>query len=534
MSHILNPFTQPHTLRSFLLQKPLVDINPKKYAGKSILYAFFTRFCGVGCPFCFFKSAPPLSPRSLCDELSKEGVEKFIQFVKQANVAYLAISGGGEPCNHRSAVLRTITEARADHIVINTSGSWAVNEKAAEIYLKQLYQVWKEREHPCELTLRLSVSQGHSIKLGMKPAFHLISIYKKLFTQHPNFKLAVHTFRNDPSLSKILEEFSESQLTEKPQINASADRQVMKKIPSKFLLKWPDGFQIQIGISRFFHSGLRPNLKQTEKCQQSIKIFQEDLEYSESFFPTVTENLNGQLGLDWAINYNGNVSTWTNQVHDNLHNIYEDSFEKVWTDTFRDPLLFSIIEKGTVYRDRIVSEVNPQAVLRLRSISLRDYSGAVLFEEEKTRLYFTLRVLRDYFKEGRLCMEKVQELPKNLESLITVNDTQHLINLFHSAEYTIFDQYKRKKEFNPIDWRDLLELVKLNHYELTSSQIQLALQYYNSLNPENPILSLDGLIHQRGEIERRLTERLMFMKPLKREDSYEKSNVREHANCFSK
>ena len=55
MSDRINIFENPQYYREQLLKINLFDINQrKKIDGKSLICVFFTAYCGVGCPFCFF------------------------------------------------------------------------------------------------------------------------------------------------------------------------------------------------------------------------------------------------------------------------------------------------------------------------------------------------------------------------------------------------------------------------------------------------------------------------------------------------
>ncbi len=180
--------------------------------------------------------------------------------------------------------------------------------------------------------------------------------------------------------------------------------------------------------------------------------------------------------------------------------------------TFKDPITLSYIEKNRKYREKIINEACPRAVLRQKGISLRDYSGTILFEEEKTRLYYALRSLQDYYKEGRIYQERLSRLPSNLIVLIE-GDRDMLLRLYNEARYTIIDQYKRDS-FDSIKWRDLLELIKLGHYDLREKEILEALEYYNERTNLKKYSSIDEVEHETGEaIQKRLTDRLMYMKP---------------------
>lgn len=509
---LINPFTNPDYYRRLMLTMNLVDYNIQEYSGKSLMCVFFTRFCSVGCPFCFFKSAPARNEISVADQFSELGIDRFVEFCNQANLGYVLISGGGEPLTQKRAVLRTIAEVQTNRIVLVTSGNWAMNKDAAKRYLAEIDNAIKARKSPCKVTVRVSVSAGHAIKLGTTPAFNLIQLFDSEYSNHPYLKFQIHGFENDPMFQKVMDLFPGHQLNYDNVSRASDDEEVVKVIPQKIRVKIASGYEFITGISKIFGSDLRPNLYEIEKLQRTIKIFERDLEESEDNNSAVLYNTNGDKGLDWSLNYNGNICLWQNQVNDNQWNIYEDNFSKVLNQTFHDPITLSYIENGCRYRERIVMEVSPRAVLRLKSISLRDYAGTVIFEEEKTRLYYAIRVLQDYFKNGRVFQERLDLLPNEIKELIMSN-IETVKELYYQANYTIIDQLKKSK-FDSHAWRDLFELIKLGHYDLTSEQIQEALDYYNERTELKKYTSINDVEYETGEaIQKRLTERLMYMKP---------------------
>lgn len=507
-----NPFTNPDDYRRLMLRLNLVTYNTQEYAGKSFMCVFFTRFCGVGCPFCFFKSAPARNEISIADQFNEEGVDRFIKFCNQANLGYVLISGGGEPLTQKRAVLRTIAEVETNRIVLVTSGNWALNKDAARRYLAEIDGAIKARKTPCKVTVRVSVSVGHAIKLGTAPAFNLIQLFENEYQNHPYLKFQIHGFENDPMFQKVLDLFPGYHLEYTTHSRVSDDEEVIKVIPQKIYVKLPSGYRFIAGISKIFGSDLRPNLHEIESLKNTIKTFERDLEESEDNNSAVLFNTNGDKGLDWSLNYNGNICLWQNQVNDNQWNIYEDDFSNVLNETFRDPITLSYIENGCKYRERIVAEVSPRAVLRLKSISLRDYAGTVIFEEEKTRLYYAIRVLQDYFLAGRVVYDQLNRLPNELKQLI-MGKAEMVKELYYQAKYTIIDQYK-KREFNSVIWRDLLELIKLGHYDLTPEEVQEALVYYNIRTNLKKYNSIDEVEQEIGEsVQKRLTDKLMYMKP---------------------
>ena len=176
----------------------------------------------------------------------------------------------------------------------------------------------------------------------------------------------------------------------------------------------------------------------------------------------------------------------------------------------------SYIEKGTLYRQKIISEVSPKAVTLMKAVSVRDYAGNCLFEDEKVRLYYTIRVVQDYLKEERVNKQELKKLPQELQTLI-YESPEKLITLYKKARYSVVDQeIKRNPSFK--EFRDFLELLKLGHYDVSETQISQAIDYYNNY-PEcsEKISHLKEVAPEIGQdVERRLTDRIIQIKPMKR------------------
>ncbi|MBA3814336.1 MAG: radical SAM protein [Alphaproteobacteria bacterium] len=454
----------------------LVRYDTNTYRGKSFLCLFLTRFCGVGCPFCFFKSPPNQGASDIRDSFTQEGVDKFIKFANEANVGYLQISGGGESFLKRKALLRCITEVNADRIMLVTSGVWASSEDVGEAYVRDIASALEKREKPARVSIRLSISEGHSIKLANKPLVNLLKIFEENYRSHPYLTLQLKTFEGDKTLWKFLESLDSHKL-ESIGDNASDDPFVTKVIPWKKKLIFPSGYSVILGISRVFDPGLRPNLNNPQSISNTISVYNQDIDQSENDFPALVLNPDGTKGLDWLVEYNGNVCTWQNRVQDNLLNVYEDDFNTVLQKTFSDPLTLSYIEKGSKRRDEIISEVSPRAVTLMKAVSVRDYAGNCLFEDEKVRLYYTIRTLQDYIEAGRVNLLELNKLPKDLLDVIR-STKEDIITLFKEAHHSIVDQ-EIKRGPTLIEFRDFLELLKLGHFDVSEAQIARAITYYN-------------------------------------------------------
>lgn len=511
-----NIFNSPNIYRKSILESNnLVQYDTSSYGGKSFICLFLTRFCGVGCPFCFFKSPSNQGTSDIRDSFTAEGTDKFIKFANDANVGYLQISGGGESFLKKKALLKCISEVNADRIMLVTSGVWASNEDVGEAYVREIASAIMKRKKPARVSIRLSISEGHSIKLANKPLTNLLKIFEEQYRSHPFLTLQLKTFENDQTLWTFLKSLPSFQL-EDIGVNSSDDPLVTKVIPWKKKLIFPSGYSVILGVSRVFNPGLQPNLNDPQSIENTIDVYNQDLDQSENDFPALVFNPDGSSGLDWLVEYNGNVCTWQNRIQDNLLNVYEDDFDTVMQRTFSDPLTLSYVEKGSKYREEIISEVSPRAVTLMKAVSVRDYAGNCLFEDEKVRLYYTIRILQEYIKAKRVNLEELAKLPKNLLQVIFLKK-EAVITLFKEATYSIVDQ-EIKNAPGPAELRDFLELLKLGHFDVSEEHVSKAISYYNEkVEKSERVSNLQELAPQFGlNVERRLTDRIIQIKQMER------------------
>jgi broad specificity phosphatase PhoE/uncharacterized Fe-S cluster-containing radical SAM superfamily protein len=504
----VNIFENPQFYRNVILQqKYLIKPQEENFKHKSLICVFFTCYCGTDCPFCFFKSpSPKMKENDIENKFNDEAIDKFIAFANQANVGYLQISGGGEPFLEKEAILKSIENIKADRIILVTSGNWAFNKENAEQYLDEIQKAIKKRQTFARISIRLSVSAGHSIMLKKHPLVNLIKIFDEKYKCHENFTLQLKTFDGDDTLFEYLKQYFNGYKIHELGKNQSDDEKMIKIMPWKYKITLPSGYVIVIGKTRFFEPTLLPNLYDEKSIQNTVEIYNEDLDQSQSDFPSIVFNSNGGKGLDWIIEYNGNVCTWQNRVQDNLLNIYEDNYDEVFDKTTKDLLTLSFIEKGSKYREKIISEVSPKTVTLMKAVNIRDYAGTLLFEDEKIRLYYNLRVLQDYIKESRINTEVLSTLPSELLESINLDKSQ-LKCLYNNSTFSVLAQ-EMAKEQSDIRFNDFLKLVNLGHYELSNDQIRRA---------DEHIRLIEGIGQEsESSIDRRLTSRVMTIKRLNR------------------
>lgn len=470
-------FNNPQLYRDLILTKLRINFVKERFEGKGIACVFLTRFCPVSCDFCFFKSLPQNSKKTEKDAFNTIGMNNLINFINEANLAYLLVSGGGDPFTEFDNIIRLITETNVNKIVLVTSGFWALNEKKALTYLNKLSKCIYNKE----VVLRLSYDNYHTTKLSPNIIYTLISLFEKNFSSNKNFKFRVHTMINDPAINKFLKKIS-TDIKNKKIVNLNTDSDIVSKInPFDYKIELNSGFSFEIGFANQFYPDDKIDLGNPHIVKRNLDVFERDLKNSQNYNSAISINNDTTKGLDFWINYNGNICTWGNQVPDNIQNIYFDTYEDVIEKTFSDPIMASYLKKGSLYRYNILNEVSPETVLKSKLINIRDYVGAILFEEDKLRLYYTLRVLQDFYKEGTLTNNHLIKLPNKLQILIKGNK-EYLIDLYNKSNYSIIDQFMAKKHSKK-EFLKLIKLIQLKHYKVETNQFNIFIekisQFYN-------------------------------------------------------
>lgn len=487
----MNPFTSPQNYRNIVLNELHMNQKNEKFLGKSFICVSLTKFCPVGCKFCFFSSPGIQKDKTIAEAFDDNGIEKFIQFANESNLGYLLVSGGGEPFIEKDYLLKVIEEVQSDKIVLVTSGNWAKSKGGCNSFTQKIYEAFKRRKTPTELVIRLSIDLEHQA-VGLNPAYFLISLFEEKFLNEPNFKLQFHSLFDDPCVDEVLQTLK-SKIVKITEHRCHSDATTIVKVnPAEKIVEFESGLKLKIGFAKIFYSNVKVDLNKPGIIERNLKVFMRDLNESEQNNPSKVVNTNGMDGLDFWVNYNGNTTTWGNQSPDNLYNFYEDQYEDIVRGTFADPISLYYLEKGDQYRDEIIKEVNPIAVVRAKATNVRDYTSSVLLQEEKDRLYLSIRVLQEYIREKRYSEADVDQWPQEIQNLVK-KSKKDLIDLYHSADYCIIDQYMNDSVFDKDLWLDLFEVIKLGHYIIPDEKLMEGFKFYNQRSMEEPILSLDEI-----------------------------------------
>ena len=468
-----NIFNNPSYYINLIKTLYIPESKRKNFNSKSLLCLWPTKLCPAHCENCFFKS--DMYHDEIPDEkyqFSQYGLERIISFANASNIAYLLIAGGGEPMMRKDIINELIRKVSFNQIVIVTNGIWAKSYESAKKIIDELYASHISKNDDSIFVLRLSVDFPHYQSIG-------------------NCEV---TYSN---------------------IEAVSDNdKVIKIMPKQATLRFDDGYEIKVGIAKLFFSNLKVDLNVfNEDIQKAIDVFEKDMSESEYNNPSLVTNCDGSLGLDFWIDYNGNVTTWGNQQADNLFNVYVDSYQDFVKGTFNNIISYSFLDKGYYYREKIIKAVNPRAVLRSKAINLRDYASIILMEEDRTKLYYAVCVIKDYLEEGILTEDDISILPSNLLKVIHL-DVNEIIKLYKASDYDIISQYfDKKSEFNhKTDWDILFTLIGLGHYEISENHLQDAINYYNETFYCN-ISSIDDILEISDSIPyEKFHERIAFMK----------------------
>ena len=509
-----NIFDRPNTYIQEIVTKIRIHEDKlKKFKGKTMAFVFFTKFCDVQCSHCFFRSDNEGFdlPREQY-EFSKEGFENFINFINHSNNGYLSILGGGEPFKKFEYIKETIRRAQTDRIVIVTSGMWGADDKVCKNMIGEMYEALCQRKTPTKVVLRISMDKWHIAKIGIHCIFHIIDVFKNSFIDKENFELQLHTLTGDNSIDNIINHYSDCTKTNGKKY-VSDNEEIFKIGLYRYALQFSNGYKISVGMAQIFHSNLKVNLKKLKlhQLKQLITIFDNDMKYNSYSNPSLVQNKNNEWGLDFLISYNGNIATWGNEQLYSLNNLYTESYEKIISNIYTNIISYSLLDKGYFYRTKIISEVNPLAVLRSKAIHIRDYAGASILEENHTVLYYAIRVVQDYLKENVLTLEELSNL--SIELLDMIKSKREIIKKYYKkTSYSIIMQYMEKANFDENEWRDLFNLIYYGHYMVSEEQIQQGIQYYN-LHASKPISKIEDVLENSKEHYQRLIERLTFMKP---------------------
>lgn len=462
-------------------EKEVIERVKKEYDAYSLACVWTTKLCPLGCETCFFKSGMDHNSRELEEyQFSDKGLKKLIKFISDSNNGYLMLSGGGDPMICPSKIEQVIREVKSKRIIVITSGFWAKTEISAKRVIDKLYEAIKERKYKnCgHVVLRISVDEHHRKKIGGNdPYKNIINVFRNNYVNDEHFSLLFHSLKQDTVVEEIAKEMNAS-LTFVG--SNKSDNEYVEKIMVESSMFTIGDFSFPVSYSKLFNSNVMIDLNNADIVANNKKVITEDIKSSEQNNPAYVLNLSGKKGLDYWINYNGNVTSWMNQDPDNIYNLYKDSYKKFVNKTLCNPMSLFLIKKGYSLRNDIISEVNPLAVKRAESVNIRDYYATLLLRERNTKLYYYIRAIQSFINDGLIKEEIIENLSIELKNAI-IGSLDSLKALYVKSDYDILEQELNERKFDKEIWLDWFTLVKRGHYNVNKERLAKKIIYFNKM-----------------------------------------------------
>ncbi|MFA6384251.1 MAG: methyltransferase domain-containing protein, partial [Candidatus Omnitrophota bacterium] len=492
-----NIFDDPEASRELILKD--VKLFPlKEYNGRSFVCVLLNNMCTVGCEFCCFRSLRHSHAHRQELLVQAGNFPGVIRFLNSANIGHLLLSSFGEIFEHPEAVYKITERVNAGVIILVTNGAWAREENKCNEVVGRLYEAFRKNKYNAKIILRVSLDQWHKEKLGIEHILNLIRLFEAKYRNAADFELQFRSVIGDETSEELRDHLyvaDEQDITKSFHERVSGDcapDMTIKPYFKEIRITLRSGYSFICNALPFYNADLKASLLDPEKTAGNIAAYDKEVKILNLGKPAIAANTSGQDGLDMEISPDGAIHLWHGDCPDNKANILRNTLSEVREKFFSDPIALSFVEKGCAYREEIVSEVNPRAVIRAKAIGIREIIGSRLLEEEKTRLYLSIRVLQDYIREGRVF---VKDLPDGIQRAVSL-DKDTLIGLYHRSRYSIVDQYFKNPQINVDALVSLHGLITLGHYDVTPEQMVDRVSSDLSLSPSQ----IAEFLEKTGEI----------------------------------
>ncbi len=382
--------------------------------------------------------------RTVTNTMTHSRVEALLKLVEQSNTGYLLVSGGGEGFLELPLMYRIIEGSKADITWMVTSGFWGRNEQGAQRVLARCLEAHRHGiiSHPDrEIVIRISVDRHHLSRLGsmsdtLDYIRRIIRIFERDCTGVSGFSLMLHAIEGEESLIEKLAYQLGGSLKDAFERMHSA----IKVTQRSMRLQLPSGLVVPVTFAKLLLSDMAADLQDGTSLAQRIKIWETDAYVNEQDQTGLQLHEDG-YGNDMLVIYDGRIAGgWQCEMPDISINIDEDDYDEVMRRTLSDPGVLATLEKGHRYRFGIIDEVNPRACVRAKAVNIRDYTSPILLEEDRVKLYYTIRAVQDFRLEGRLSNEN--EISDPAMRRILEATTEQLRIWYEQSEYDVIKQYR--------------------------------------------------------------------------------------------
>lgn len=451
-------FEHPRLYRDKILER--VAVTPAEtYNGGNVFYMWMNKTCPVGCEFCFFRS-PERSKDKSKTEITDEGIARLIQFTEDGKIDKFVVSGGGEPTVCKNKVNILASKVNAETFTVVTSAYWSRKKEKTDEVLSNLYKAAKENPHNATAIVRLSLDEHHLERIARGKGFgyiqNLIDWFAENAPNDPHFKLLIHTMEGDKTVEELL--------TTLP-IESRVDQ--TKHLNRKTQVTLRNGLTFNVEYSQIFDSNPEVDLRDEKKLAKNTQTFHDFIDQRRNGNMSLSFHGNDQpKGVYFLTLYDGTTIIWGATSPDVETTIYKDDYATTMKKNLNDVITLGALEKGPYHMQDLVTEVDPKAVERAVGVGLRDFYTRLLLEEDKTRLYVSLRLIQEYIADGRIHSEQIKSWPARLQTLITL-DPVKLKEICIDARYNIVQQYLDDPKVSAETLLALYKLVRLGHYAIT-------------------------------------------------------------------
>ncbi|MFA5100676.1 MAG: ARMT1-like domain-containing protein, partial [Candidatus Omnitrophota bacterium] len=464
-----NIFENPREYRELILDK--VRLTPlHEYRGRHLIGVLLNYKCRAGCDHCCFKELRNRYSDEQEVLIKRDNLARLLQFINSVRPGHVLLSGMGEIFEHPEAVYTIAEHIHTAVLVAITNGAWAKDKAECDKIIRRLHDAASRNPHHPRLIVRVSLDAWHQEKLGFELILNIIRTFEKNYGAMSGFELQFRSVIGDETLSDL---YGDLKITRTQNITRSLQEltgdyassgMTVKPYFKETCLTLESGYSFTIDFLPLYDSDLKAPVLIPGTVTKNSEAYDREMETLYAGKPAVALNTNGAEGLDLTIAPDGTISLWQGECPDNKANILYDSLYLVQQKFFSDPITLAFIEKGSSYREAIINEVNPRAVLRAKAMGIREIVGSTMYEEDKTRLYLSLRILQDYIQEERI---RLEDLPEAIRGFAVLNrDT--LIDLYHRSDYSIIDQYLSLPKVRTKNLVRLYELITRGHYDVTA------------------------------------------------------------------
>ncbi|MCJ7760237.1 hypothetical protein MUP59_03755, partial [Candidatus Bathyarchaeota archaeon] len=294
-----------------------------------------------------------------------------------------------------------------------------------------------------KICVRVSLDSYHVERIArpnqnpLQYVVDLVRIFETEYAHEDSFVLMIHSLEGEEALvNDLCKAISGERLARHDPLHDK-----VKVTESAFTVKLESGYEFEVTFAKLLLSDLAADMRDKETLKKRIEVFEKDAFRNERGRPAVKYNADGRIGPNMLVVYNGRVAGgWQSEMPDVPINLDFDDFQSIMQKTFSDPGVLGTIENGLAYRFDIIEEVCPKAVLRSKAVNVSDYTSLVLLEEDKIKLYYSIRVLQDFVAQSRIKENELKGWPDEVRLLVSVTKYE-LQALYRNARYDIVQQF---------------------------------------------------------------------------------------------